>query len=202
MKKISPLARILLIIIVSIGVQMLSGSLPGKALIDEASILAGRIIIEGLHRFEKPYAGKNKISVTSDASVDSETECTVDPSDMDSGGGEIPYSEGDYKYFPASEEGREESAESSRFFMTAEEVGAFENLELKEKLTGIAILGKVPKEELDSIYSMIENGITYHEMLEIRLLLEKYLSDIEIGRLYDILQKRRQQQSGEIIVRR
>jgi hypothetical protein len=78
--------------------------------------------------------------------------------------------------------------ESGDFFMTFEEVESMENLELLQKLTGISILSKVAKDDMESIYYMIEGGITYEEMGEIRKLLEKYLSDAEVDTLYEILE--------------
>jgi hypothetical protein len=78
--------------------------------------------------------------------------------------------------------------ESGDFFMTFEEVESMENLELLQKLTGISILSKVAKDDMENIYYMIEGGITYEEMGEIRKLLEKYLSDAEVDTLYEILE--------------
>jgi hypothetical protein len=78
--------------------------------------------------------------------------------------------------------------ESGDFFMTFEEMESMENLELLQKLTGVSILSKVAKDDMESIYYMIEGGITYEEMGEIRKLLEKYLSDAEVDTLYEILE--------------
>jgi hypothetical protein len=88
----------------------------------------------------------------------------------------------------AIEGGGKNPGKSGDFFMTFEEVESMENLELLQKLTGVSILSKVAKDDIESIYYMIEGGITYEEMGEIRRLLEKYLSDAEVDLLYEILE--------------
>jgi hypothetical protein len=116
------------------------------------------------------------------------TENTEGSQSGEASGGETVGGKNGQNDSAAIEGGGKSPGESGDFFMTFEEVESMENLELLQKLTGVSILSKVAKDDMESIYYMIEGGITYEEMGEIRRLLEKYLSDAEVDTLYEILE--------------
>lgn len=89
--------------------------------------------------------------------------------------------------------GNEETTDAivpGEYFMTRAEVASIDGLSLKDKLTGISIISKVEKRHIDAIRSMAGDGVTYEEMREIRSMLEKYLTEEEIGTLCKILLKK------------
>ena len=88
------------------------------------------------------------------------------------------------------------------FFMTCEEVASIENLSLRDKLTGLSILSRMEKDQIERICSISEGGVTFEEAGVIRQILEKYLSDSEIDTLNDILLRNKRvyaQQEASII---
>jgi len=83
----------------------------------------------------------------------------------------------------------EDFHKDGRLFMSSEEVEAVECLSFKDKVTGISILSKVGKNDMEKIYDVVEDGVTNEEMGKIRSLLEKYLSESEVDTLYKMLWK-------------
>lgn len=84
-----------------------------------------------------------------------------------------------------------------RLFMTSEEVMAMQDLSVRDKLMGMSILKKVPMEDIERIYRMSEDGVTYGELEDIRLILEKYLAEEEVEKLDDLLMRHKKMYAGE-----
>ena len=101
---------------------------------------------------------------------------------------------------PADKSGKKAAASDSQksdtssknpgeYFMTLNEVFAIENISLADKLAGLSILGKLKKDEVDAVFNIAEDGITYGELDEIRHRLEKSLPEKDVEKLSEILMK-------------
>lgn len=77
------------------------------------------------------------------------------------------------------------------YFITAREVASIEDLSLHDKLTGMAVLSKLDKDDIDKLFGIAVDGITNKEAGEIKQILEKSLSRGDIDTLVNILQKNR-----------
>lgn len=84
------------------------------------------------------------------------------------------------------------SQNPSGYFMTMNEVFAIENISLADKLAGLAILGKLKQGDIETVFNMSEDGITYSEFDQIKAMLSKTLNAKEIDKLNSILMKNKQ----------
>lgn len=104
----------------------------------------------------------------------------------------------DLKAEPSTEKKADEESEKNnsiiipdKYFMTFNEVNSIENISLRDKLTGLSIISKIKKADIERVYELADGGITLDELKEIKRILEKNLSKDEIEKLDDILTKNR-----------
>lgn len=77
------------------------------------------------------------------------------------------------------------------YYMTGREVDSLEKISLADKLTGLSIIGKLKKADIDRIMKISEDGVTYDEMEQIKQILEKDLNHEDMEKLNGILLKNR-----------
>lgn len=72
-------------------------------------------------------------------------------------------------------------------FITPDEIDAFKNLDMRDKLMVLSIISRIDKEDMRNISSIIADGIDYAEIEEIKRILKKYLLPGELNRLFELL---------------
>lgn len=99
--------------------------------------------------------------------------------------------QGDSEKNPPSEDIQNigSSNEEDEYFMTFSEVNSIENINLRDKLTGMSILSKIKNIDLQKIYTLADGGITMEELRELKKILEKSLNKSEIEKLDELLMK-------------
>ncbi len=85
-----------------------------------------------------------------------------------------------------------ESNQQEEFFLTIDDVMAARNVSLNDRLSAIAIAGKINKADMEKIYGMAKDGLTYREIQEIKRILENNLSKEDMNRIEALLQKYKQ----------
>jgi hypothetical protein len=92
---------------------------------------------------------------------------------------------------PMEPQEKDMDEESLKYYMTREEVFSLENASLPDKFECFRIVARLGREELQSIYSVIRDGVTIDEMTGIREALSRQLEPCEIEKLEGLLQKNR-----------
>lgn len=78
------------------------------------------------------------------------------------------------------------SGDAAEYFLSIDELTSMEHISFSDKLAGAYLLGKIGEGDKEALYGVVKDGITYDELKEIRKMLEEYLSEREIEKLYDI----------------
>ena len=68
-------------------------------------------------------------------------------------------------------------------FVTLGDLSVFEKMAPADKLAAASIICKISKDDMDRVWDIARDGITYEEMREIRGIFEAHLSPKEIGAL-------------------
>lgn len=90
--------------------------------------------------------------------------------------------------------------EASLYIMSPGTVAALQQLSIIDKLAALSILSKVGREEIDRIFEISNDGITFDEYEELRILAESRLKPSDMEELKKILSKNQgllAQNSGE-----
>lgn len=74
-------------------------------------------------------------------------------------------------------------------YLTESQVADLGELDIKDKLSAVAIISKVGSDESNRIYDMAMDGVTYGELQEIEKILGRYLSADEIDSIKNIIDK-------------
>jgi hypothetical protein len=78
---------------------------------------------------------------------------------------------------------------SAEYFITSDEIAMIDEISIKDRLDGIAILNKLDSDEAQKIYRIAEDGITKDEFNSIRIILENSLSEEDIAMLIEIINR-------------
>lgn len=77
-------------------------------------------------------------------------------------------------------------------FLSADEIDFFENISLSDKLKVFSIITRLKKEDIETIYRMTSNGITYKEMDNIRGILTARLGEKDVETLENLISKNKE----------
>lgn len=83
----------------------------------------------------------------------------------------------------------EKGEATGSYFLTLDEVISMQNINLEDKIAGLAVLKKLGKSEMERIVELTNAGITNGEMHEIKAILTKRLSQEDLECLNEILIK-------------
>ncbi|AUS98379.1 hypothetical protein CDQ84_04185 [Clostridium thermosuccinogenes] len=82
-----------------------------------------------------------------------------------------------------------ENSSYSKYYMTYEELMALDNIDFWDKITGMAILSKLKKEDAEKLLELARGGITMKEFETASRLLEEALGKEDFKKLMDITEK-------------
>jgi len=74
-------------------------------------------------------------------------------------------------------------------FLTLDDISGFEKMAPADKLAAATIMRKISKDDMERVWDIARDGVTYKEIQEIRGILEARLSPKEIGTLEALLLK-------------